>query len=191
LMNDHQRASKLKRRRCARSVFGASLAAAVILVSAAHAGSPAVTDFSNVEISIIESGDIAEALAVPRGTKVGAAGRPRVRLPVYFEFGSARLVPEAEKLLVKVGKALSTPDLETLSFSIEGHTDSSGDESFNQDLSLRRARAVEKFLEDAGVSAGRLQSVGHGEASPVDVNSTMDGRKRNRRVEIVNLGAPS
>jgi outer membrane protein OmpA-like peptidoglycan-associated protein len=157
----------------------------------ANAGSPSVTDLSSVEVGIIESGDIVEALAVPRGTKVRAGARPRVRLPVYFEFNSAELKPEARELLEKVSKALTTSDLETFNFSVEGHTDSVGGEDFNENLSERRADAVKKFLEDAGVAEGRLQAVGRGEASPVDSNNTDDGRKHNRRVEIINLGAQS
>ena len=162
-----------------------------VFIAPAFAGSPSVTDFSDTEVKIIESGDIVEALAVPRGTKVRPNARPRVRLPVYFEFNSADLKPEAKELLEKVGKALITADLETFSFAVEGHTDSVGGENFNENLSERRANSVKKFLQEAGVGEGRLQSVGRGEASPVDSNSTDDGRKHNRRVEIINLGAES
>jgi OOP family OmpA-OmpF porin len=159
--------------------------------SPAVAQSPSLTDLSNVDVEIIESGDIVEALAVPRGTKVRAGSRPRVRLPVYFEFNSADLKPEAANLLRKVGKALTTTDLESFSFSVEGHTDNVGAENFNADLSKRRADAVRRFLERAGIAPGRLRAIGRGESDPVDSNSTEDGREHNRRVEIINLGAES
>jgi outer membrane protein OmpA-like peptidoglycan-associated protein len=163
----------------------------IAIGSPAIAEVPAVTDLSTVDVSIIESGDIVEALAVPRGTRIRPGNRPRVRLPVYFEFNSADLRPEARELLVKVGKALNTSDLEGYSFSVEGHTDSLGGEHYNEDLSRERADAVKSFLEQEGVPDERLVSVGRGEGAPVDSNSTAQGRKRNRRVEIINMGAES
>lgn len=155
------------------------------------ADGPSVTDLSNVEAAVIESGDIVEALSVPRGTKVRASARPRVRLPVYFEFNSAELKPEAMDLLQKVGRALTATDLESFHFSVEGHTDSIGGEDFNSNLSKRRAEVVSDYLAKHGVDEGRLQSIGRGEASPVDTNVTDEGRQHNRRVEIINLGTES
>ncbi len=148
-----------------------------------------MTDLSKVDAQIIESGDIVEALAVARGTRVRAGSRPRVRLPVYFEFSSAELKPEATPLLRKLGKALTTIDLESFSFSIEGHTDNVGGEVINADLSKRRADAVRIFLEGVGVARERLRAVGRGESDPIDSNSTRAGRQYNRRIEIVNLGS--
>jgi outer membrane protein OmpA-like peptidoglycan-associated protein len=155
------------------------------------AQTPAVTDLSTVDVAIIEPGDIVEALAVPRGTRIRPGNRPRVRLPVYFEFNSAELKPEARSLLVKVGKALNTSDLEGYSFSVEGHTDSVGGEIYNEELSRDRAEAVKSFLQQEGVPDGRLLSVGRGEGAPVDSNGTIQGRQRNRRVEIINMGTGS
>jgi len=110
---------------------------------------------------------------------------------VYFEFNSAELKPEAMQLLRKVGKALSATDLETFRFSVEGHTDSVGDEDFNADLSKRRADVVRDFLEQQGVEPQRLKAVGRGESDPVDSNTTDQGRQHNRRVEVINLGSES
>lgn len=171
--------------------MGLLAALGVALVLPAGAQSPAVTDLSKVEADVIEAGDIVEALAVPRGTKVRAGSRPRVRLPVYFEFNSAELKPEARKLLRKVGKALTATDLERFRFSVEGHTDSIGGEDFNANLSQRRAEVVRSFLESEGVVGARLEIVGRGESDPVDTNRTDKGRQHNRRVEIINLGSES
>ena len=168
-----------------------TLIGAAVFGMSAGADEPAVTDLSLVEADIIEAGDIVEALAVPRGTKVRASARPRVRLPVYFEFNSAELKPEAMQLLRKVGKALSATDLENFRFSVEGHTDSVGGDDFNTSLSRRRAEAVRAFLEREGVASKRMDTVGRGEAEPVDTNRTDAGRRHNRRVEIINLGAGS
>lgn len=69
---------------------------------------------------------------------------------------------------------------------IEGHTDSSGAESYNQQLSERRARAVMDYMvTEAGIAARRLTSVGYGESRPISSNDNAEGRQRNRRVSAV------
>lgn len=68
---------------------------------------------------------------------------------------------------------------------IEGHTDSTGSDSYNQGLSERRADAVKTALVNMGISADRITTRGYGESSPVATNSTAAGRQINRRVEIV------
>ncbi|HHG83776.1 MAG TPA: OmpA family protein [Bacteroidetes bacterium] len=65
---------------------------------------------------------------------------------------------------------------------IEGHTDSSGDDGMNLDLSKRRAKTAMQYLIDHGISADRLQSEGYGETQPIADNNTKEGRARNRRV---------
>jgi len=67
---------------------------------------------------------------------------------------------------------------------IEGHTDSSGDASFNQQLSEKRAEAVKAELVAKGASADKITTVGYGESKPVADNATTEGRAKNRRVEI-------
>ena len=67
---------------------------------------------------------------------------------------------------------------------IEGHTDSTGPDGYNQGLSERRAEAVQGYLVDHGVSPSNLSTVGYGEAQPVADNSTREGRALNRRVEL-------
>jgi outer membrane protein OmpA-like peptidoglycan-associated protein len=148
-----------------------------------------VTDLSAANAAAIESDDIVEALAVPRGTVIRPHARPTVRLPIYFEFNSADLKPEARELLERVGRALASEDLDTFRFSVEGHTDSVGSEDYNAGLSSQRADAVKAFLSESGVIPERLQATGRGESVPVASNDDDSGRQRNRRVEIVNLGA--
>ncbi len=149
---------------------------------------PGVTDLSAARAGNIEVGDIVEALAVPRGTRIQAAAPPTVRLPVYFESNSAKLTPEAEALLGKVSVALESNELGAFQFAIEGHTDDVGGDGYNQSLSERRASAVKAYLLAQGVPEGRLRSRGLGEAKPVAPNQDEGGRQRNRRVELVNLG---
>jgi outer membrane protein OmpA-like peptidoglycan-associated protein len=69
--------------------------------------------------------------------------------------------------------------------SIEGYTDSVGSDGSNQQLSDRRAAAVRDMLVGMGIAGDRLSAVGHGEASPVAGNDSAEGRRSNRRVEIV------
>ena len=171
------------RRRVGWMVSALCLAALV-----ASADAPGVMDLSAADASAIESGDIVEALAVPRGTRIRASAPPTVRLPIYFAFGSAELEADAVLLLEKVGVALSDEDLAAFRFSIEGHTDSIGGEATNEQLSVRRAEAVSSFLVARGVPEARLSTVGHGESEPIAPNADDLGRRRNRRVEIINLG---
>ncbi len=73
---------------------------------------------------------------------------------------------------------------------IEGHTDSTADSAFNADLSLRRAEAVREQLIARNVPAGRLIAEGFGETRPVASNDTVDGRARNRRIEVRVVRSP-
>ncbi|HEX9813389.1 MAG TPA: OmpA family protein [Myxococcota bacterium] len=151
--------------------------------------SPAVTDLSMADVLSIQIGDIIDALAPARGASIDPGAPPTVRLPVYFEFDSDRLRPDAVVLLERVGAALSAEDLAAFHFSVEGHTDSVGPLEYNDVLSKRRAAAVEDFLVSFGVPRQRLAAVGRGESAPVAPNENPTGRQRNRRVELINQGA--
>jgi OOP family OmpA-OmpF porin len=70
-------------------------------------------------------------------------------------------------------------------FVLSGHTDSTGPETYNQGLSERRAASVKNWLVDNGVAGSRLQTKGYGETQPKYDNSTTEGRKLNRRVEMM------
>ncbi len=73
-----------------------------------------------------------------------------------------------------------------LQISIQGHTDSDGDDAYNKDLSERRAAAVKDYLvETFDIDPDRLQTAGFGESQPVADNSTPEGKQQNRRVELV------
>lgn len=67
---------------------------------------------------------------------------------------------------------------------VEGYTDSQGADSYNQQLSERRAESVKNLLIDQGVDPSRIEAVGYGEAQPVATNASAVGRAQNRRVEI-------
>jgi outer membrane protein OmpA-like peptidoglycan-associated protein len=162
--------------------------AGLISHAAFGASDPGVTDFSGAQANAIEVGDITSALAVPRGTRIEPTAPPTLRLPIFFEFNSTTLRPEAHALLDKVGAALASDELGTFRFSVEGHTDSVGSERFNEQLSRDRAAVVKAYLMAKGVPEERLSTMGHGERIPVVSNETDSGRQRNRRVEVINLG---
>ena len=66
-----------------------------------------------------------------------------------------------------------------------GHTDNIGSDSYNSELSQRRAESVKNYAVAQGISSSRLTTVGKGEAEPIADNSNESGRSQNRRVEIV------
>ena len=76
------------------------------------------------------------------------------------------------------------PDLR---LGIEGHTDATGDDAHNADLSVRRARSVVAYLVEHGIAANRLEASGKGETAPIGDNATPAGRQQNRRVVIRKL----
>jgi outer membrane protein OmpA-like peptidoglycan-associated protein len=160
-----------------------------IATSMANGTEAGVSDFTLANPTKIQASDITEALAVPRGTRIRPTAPPTARLPIFFEFDSTDLLPEAEVLLARVGAALVSDELEDFRFSVEGHTDSVGSESYNSTLSQERAKAVKAFLIARGVSEQKLATFGHGESRPVASNDDDHGRQRNRRVELINRGA--
>ncbi len=101
---------------------------------------------------------------------------------VLFQYNQAELRPTARQRLLAVVEALrANPNAEIV---VEGHTDSVGSDSFNEQLSQRRADAVRRFLVAEGIEAHRVRAVGRGEAEPIAENETDTGRANNRRVEI-------
>ncbi len=103
---------------------------------------------------------------------------------IYFDFASDSLREESAPVLKEIGAALAAhPDWK---LTIAGHTDSVGGAASNLDLSRRRSARVRRALvEQYGVAADRLTTSGYGSGSPKDVNTTPEGRARNRRVELV------
>nr|WP_227625891.1 OmpA family protein [Geofilum rubicundum] len=102
---------------------------------------------------------------------------------ILFGFDSYELSSTARTNLNKMITVFDTyPDTD---IEVQGHTDSSGSDTYNQDLSERRANAVTSYLVNRGVSSSRLTTVGYGETSPKYSNDTEEGRAQNRRVEFI------
>lgn len=106
---------------------------------------------------------------------------------VLFDDNRASLKPGAQQHLYRLVTSLKEHPEQTV--MIEGHTDSRGSESYNLDLSERRARAVQDFLTSNGIGPERITSRGLGESYPLASNDTVAGRQQNRRIEIVLPGA--
>lgn len=103
---------------------------------------------------------------------------------INFPSGKSTILLEAFGLLSKVQKAIR--DFYDRKIIIEGHTDSRGDETYNQELSLTRAKAVTDYLiANMGLSQDRISYTGYGESKPVASNDTPEGRTSNRRIDVV------
>lgn len=101
---------------------------------------------------------------------------------ILFDVNKAQLKPAAEKNLTDLAGILNKyPDTKIL---IEGHTDSTGSEDYNLELSRRRAQSVANFMAGLQVDPTRFTIMGYGEAQPVASNETTEGRQLNRRVDI-------
>ena len=107
-----------------------------------------------------------------------------VDLPdVFFEFGSAQLSSPARLVVRDIAGVLRTAKGRPL--AIEGHTDSVGDDKYNERLSLRRAMSVENALAMSGIPRSAMTAKGFGARTPVASNDTPAGRRKNRRVEVI------
>lgn len=101
---------------------------------------------------------------------------------VTFATDSSDLNPAFFDVLRSVGKVIKEFDQTVV--EVAGHTDSTGAESYNQQLSERRASTVSMYLQSRGIEQQRMITIGLGESMPVADNSNATGRQANRRVEI-------
>ncbi|MEO1086800.1 MAG: OmpA family protein, partial [Acidobacteriota bacterium] len=101
---------------------------------------------------------------------------------ILFASGSAALDARSDALLRRLSTTLRR--CPAASVRIEGHTDSDGDEAFNQVLSTRRADAVKRRMVALGVAPLRLEAEGFGEAQPIAAGNSADAKRQNRRIEF-------
>ncbi len=99
---------------------------------------------------------------------------------INFDFDKSNIKPEFMPVLDEAVEILKeNPDIKVI---IEGHTDWTGPEKYNQGLSERRAASVCSYLVEKGIAQNSLETVGYGEADPIADNHTREGRSMNRRV---------
>jgi outer membrane protein OmpA-like peptidoglycan-associated protein len=122
---------------------------------------------------------ILQTKETPRGLVVNLAD-------VLFATNRYDLKQDTQLKLARIsGIFIAHPDLK---IQVEGYTDNTGSEAYNQKLSEQRATTVQNFLVSQGIPAENVSAVGYGMADPVADNSTAAGRKQNRRVELVVSG---
>ena len=134
-----------------------------------------------------QAAELQKSLGNDRVTITNTGDRLIVSLPqdITFASDSATLSSGIQSDLNAVATNLqSYPDS---TVQVIGHTDSTGEAGYNQNLSVQRANSVANVLAGAGVSFTRLQGIGRGEDQPVASNLTEEGKAQNRRVEIVIL----
>ncbi|MDD4857253.1 MAG: OmpA family protein [Candidatus Krumholzibacteria bacterium] len=101
---------------------------------------------------------------------------------ILYDVDKAVLRPEAKTNLDKMAAILNKyPDTNIL---VEGHTDATGSDEHNLELSRQRAQSVENYLAGLGVDPSRFTVMGYGESQPIATNDTDEGRQQNRRVEL-------
>ncbi len=111
-----------------------------------------------------------------------------VAINIMFDFNSDKLTPQGRQILDNLGQALNSERLKGSRFLLEGHTDSKGSDTYNLALSERRAKSAMDYLVTAHkVDKARLQTLGKGEAEPLDPANPE--RDINRRVQVMNLGS--
>lgn len=101
---------------------------------------------------------------------------------ILFDLNKATIRQESYGTMQSIANIMK--EYPNASFLIEGHTDSSGSDAYNQNLSEQRAASVRTYLGGLGIDSSRLQSRGFGESRPIATNKTKAGRQQNRRVDV-------
>jgi outer membrane protein OmpA-like peptidoglycan-associated protein len=115
-----------------------------------------------------------------------AKDKPNLDLEITFDYNSADISTRSLPAVQALGKALTNPDLKGSTFIVAGHTDATGGESYNQELSERRADSIKRYLtEKFGIAGTDLVTVGYGKSRLKDPNAPTAGV--NRRVQVVNM----
>ena len=144
----------------------------------------AVFEFAMIKLGAMEILYVTAVMWMPTVTALLTCriiGRPLTSLP--WQWGAWRwnicgwALPMLAEQMLNANPGLNV--------RVEGHTDNAGADSYNQQLSQRRAQAVVDHLVMKGINRSRMKPKGYGESSPVADNTTSEGRARNRRVDFV------
>ncbi len=157
------------------TLIGAGLGAALGGVAGGSIG----RYMDNQERALQQELAVSDAVNVQRNADVLAV---TFKSDVLFDVNSAALKPGGYTEINRVAQVLTQyPQTDIL---ISGHTDSTGAEAYNQDLSERRAMSVKNALANQGVADMRMRALGFGETQPIADNSSPQGRQLNRRVVV-------
>jgi outer membrane protein OmpA-like peptidoglycan-associated protein len=162
--------------------------AATEAAAAAAVATEAATGVERERAAVAARSDLRDRLNAALPTRDSDRGLISEIGGVQFATGTAETNVSGRESLAKFsGVVASYPGLK---FKVEGHTDNVGSVAINNELSLRRAMTVRDYLIGQGVPASSIDVAGLGLSMPIGDNSTVDGRARNRRVEIVISGGP-
>jgi outer membrane protein OmpA-like peptidoglycan-associated protein len=154
------------------TLLGAILGAAVGGVAGAYIG-----NYMDKQAAEIE-----QDLQGAQVERVGEGIKVTFDSGILFDVNKATLRPEAQANLRDLARILNKyPDTNVL---IEGHTDATGSEEYNLELSRARAQAVANFLAGMQVDPTRFSIMGYGESQPIASNESVEGRQANRRVDL-------
>ncbi len=126
--------------------------------------------------------EITQAIPGAKVERVGEGIEVTFDSGLLFDFDSDKIRPAAAANLTELARSLNKFGDSNL--LIVGHTDSQGDDAYNQALSQRRAASAAAYLQSQGVPSTRMSTSGRGEMEPVATNETDAGRQQNRRVEV-------
>jgi outer membrane protein OmpA-like peptidoglycan-associated protein len=133
--------------------------------------------------------ELDQSIAGAKVERVGEGIQVTFDSGLLFDFDSDRIRPEAAKNFQELARSLNKFGNSNL--LIGGHTDSQGDDAYNQALSQRRANAASAYLQSQGVPTSRISTSGRGESEPIATNDTEAGKQLNRRVEVAIYASPA
>lgn len=132
---------------------------------------------TRLNAAVASLAEMASVKEEARGTVITLSGA------VLFVTGKYELLPLAQEKLKEVAAALKDRGFNRI--IIEGHTDSVGSTSKNEELSLQRANSVKSYLVSQGLDGNKISTKGLGPSRPIASNDSADGRANNRRVELI------
>ena len=156
-------------------------------LSAAPQADPAATAAEGKFVQTIRN-RTTRSLSVSEREEIATLARdkPNIDLEITFDYNSADISVRSLPAVQALGKALTNPDLKGSTFIVAGHTDATGGESYNQELSERRADSIKRYLtEKYGIAGTDLVTVGYGKSKLKDPNAPT--AEANRRVQVVNM----
>ena len=129
-----------------------------------------------------QSREMEEDLENAKVERVGEGIKITFDSGILFELNSSELSAASKQEIAKLSEILKKYEDTNILFA--GHTDSSGSDEYNLELSQERAKSVAAYTASLGVDAERMTITGYGESTPIASNETVEGRQQNRRVEV-------
>ena len=180
-----------------RALFRTSAIGGALLLAAFATSGCATKNFVRDKVAVVEAhttkveGTAGEALERANAAHKLAEGKFLYEVvlsddSVKFPVDRHALSPEAEARLAELVQRLKSEN-HNVYLEIQGYTDNTGAETYNERLGEERAEAVRRYLNQQGVALNRMSTISYGEGAPVAPNDTREGRAQNRRVAIVVL----